>query len=95
MKKFQNPTPSLKSKQTMTPEEKANQLIEKFEEPTQQWDEVTGEWKDDIDNAKQCAIIAVDEILEEYGDQQQYLNGYEKDRKEYWQQVKTILTQTP
>ena len=43
----------------MTPKEKANYLLHKF------IDEVIGlECEDYIEQAKQCALIAVDEILE-------------------------------
>jgi len=47
----------------MTPEEKAKELIKKFTEPTQQWNEIERVWEDSPDNAKECALIAVDEIL--------------------------------
>lgn len=65
----------------MTPEEKTKELIDKF-----------GKHAHECNNsdAKQCALIAVDEILniipccEEYGS-----NGWVLiDNSEYWQEVK-------
>jgi hypothetical protein len=46
----------------MTPREKAKELFDKFIEFTQDWDELDG-YVDDEYRAKQCALIAVDEIL--------------------------------
>ena len=45
-----------------TPQEKANELIKKFIEPTK-IPNIKGVWVDDIDGAKQCALILVEEIL--------------------------------
>lgn len=47
----------------MTPEEKAKELIKKFTEPTQKWNEIERVWEDSPDNAKECALIVVDEIM--------------------------------
>lgn len=41
---------------------KALELMQRFNEPTQQWDEVDG-FIPHKHNAKTCALIAVDEIL--------------------------------
>ena len=46
----------------MTPAEKAKELLDKFIKHTRVYHEVLG-WEDYIDSAKQCALIAVDEIL--------------------------------
>jgi len=46
----------------MTPKEKAQELFRKFVAPTQQWDDVDGYITDEY-NAKQCALITVDEII--------------------------------
>ena len=46
----------------MTPKEKAAELVKKFIELTRFWDEDSG-WIDDLISAKQCALIAVDEII--------------------------------
>jgi hypothetical protein len=58
----------------MTPKEKANELIEKFMFNCRECDYE--------DNAKQCALIAVDEILD--------INSVDKDYElsNYWQEVK-------
>jgi len=61
----------------MTPEEKAKELVNKFTSHTRVFHEVLG-WEDYIDSAKQCALIAVDEILE---------HCYEV-MKPFWQEVK-------
>lgn len=47
----------------MTPKEKAKQLIKKFTSSTMRL-VADYEWVDDIDSAKQCALIAVYEIID-------------------------------
>lgn len=56
----------------MTPKEKAEQIVQKFIYRTKDYVE--------IEDAKQCAIIAVDEILNTY--------LFDLVQKQYWQQVK-------
>ncbi len=46
----------------MTQKEKAEELINKFIPHTKVFHEVLG-WEEYIDSAKECALIAVDEIL--------------------------------
>ena len=46
----------------MEAKNKALELMQRFNEPTQQWDEVDG-FMPHKHNAKTCALIAVDEIL--------------------------------
>ena len=66
----------------LTPEQKAKELVDKFKFNTRAFNETNG-WEDTCYNAKQCALIAIDEILKETLD------------IHYWQQVKTeILNQT-
>ena len=71
----------------MTPKEKAKELINKFIKPTIKWNAINGvDYYNDINTAKKCALIAVDEILSElteipYG--LEYLN-----RLNYWLEVK-------
>lgn len=64
----------------MTPQEKAEELIKKFFEPVR--------WKLGQENvtqrAKQCALIAVDELLNDTDAS----SPFEIDRLEYWQEVK-------
>ena len=62
----------------LTPEEKAKILVNKFKYYTRAFNETNG-WQDHRFNAKQCALIAVDEILKET------LNA------DYYQQVKTEI----
>jgi hypothetical protein len=47
----------------MTPKEKAKELVDKFDEFT-----VHYEWREKNDNAIECALIAVKEILEQFED---------------------------
>jgi hypothetical protein len=62
----------------MNPKEKAKELVDKM--LNQQ------SFSEELYDAKQCALIAVDEILEDdmYGMEEEY---FEK-RIEYWQEVK-------
>jgi hypothetical protein len=63
----------------MTPKEKAEELVESFMLWKFQKCELTKK------QAKQCALIAVDEILEfAYN----YTDYNEKSTKEYWEEVK-------
>jgi len=62
----------------MTPKEKAKELIDKFIEHTQEWDELDG-YVNDIYKAKKCALIAVDTVL--------WMASHYA-TIEYWQQVK-------
>ena len=69
----------------LTPKEKAKELVEKFS------DLEDGEMY--IGKAKQCALIAVDEIinsLENYGKESDELQNMENDFR-YWQEVKQEL----
>jgi hypothetical protein len=63
----------------MTPKEKAKELVEKYIEFT--------DTSDEYGYAKQCALIAVDEILKLVSDD---LDLYYKDCI-YWQEVKTEI----
>jgi hypothetical protein len=62
----------------MTPKEKAKELIDKFIEHTQEWDELDG-YVNDIYKAKKCALIAVDTVL--------WMASHYA-TIEYWQEVK-------
>jgi hypothetical protein len=78
----------------MTPQEKAKELIEEFAElipPIQYGNLLERDW----DTAKQCALIAVDLIIEEanyWHNTSTYEESTEFEasvkRLEYWQQVK-------
>jgi hypothetical protein len=46
----------------MKAKEKAKELVDKFKYNTRAWNETNG-WQDCSYNAKQCALIAVDEII--------------------------------
>ena len=67
----------------MTPEEKAKELFNKFSRHIMHFDELEG-WKEHIDSseAKQFALVAVDEILN--------INSVDKDfsLSHYWLDVK-------
>jgi hypothetical protein len=69
----------------MTPEEKAKELFKKFSRRIMHFDELEG-WKEYIDSsdAKQFALVAVDEILNHHHQEQ----GLYRIDKYYWQKVK-------
>jgi hypothetical protein len=48
----------------LTPKEKAKELVDKFKYNTRAFNETNG-WEDTCYNAKQCALIAIDEVLKE------------------------------
>ena len=73
----------------MTPKNKAKELVDKFKYNTRAWNETNG-WKDCFYNAKQCALIAVNEILN------LMIKEFKWDVKhngniEYWQEVKQAI----
>jgi hypothetical protein len=70
----------------MTPKDKAKELVDKFIVHTRVYHEVLG-WEDYIESAKQCALIAVDEILKLVSND---LDLYYKDCI-YWEQVKAEI----
>lgn len=79
----------------MTPKEKAEELINKFIPHTKVFHEVLG-WEEYIDSAKQCALIAVDEILNEIPTE--ILDTYKgetnfiiNERFKFWEQVKAEI----
>lgn len=63
----------------MTPKEKAIELVEKFTDIENAYNEYS-----DFKQAKQCALIAVDELINQ---QEKYNNGSFYPSK-YWQEVK-------
>jgi hypothetical protein len=69
----------------MTPEEKAKDLFNKFSRHIMHFDELEG-WIEHIDSceAKQFALVAVDEILNHHQQEQ----GLYRIDKYYWQEVK-------
>ena len=71
----------------MTPKEKAQELVDKFIEFTQDWDARDGYINDEF-RAKECALIAVDEIQ---NTKAVYANDIEYD---YWEQVKHELNKS-
>lgn len=72
----------------MTPEEKAQELIDKFKHPVR--------WKmgqeDVLDRAKQCALIAVDEVINSSPARSPINDGSDAmphfRAVKYWEQVK-------
>ena len=68
----------------MNAKEDAKKLINRFIEPTKVLN-VKGVWVEDIDGAKQCALIAVDEMIKilPYGNREKrwYLDELEKEIK--------------
>jgi len=75
----------------MTPKEKAEKLVNKFRDYADGTDSETDRFSPNIErkNAKQCALIAVNEILKELDVEIWGLEMYEAfDRQSYWQEVK-------
>jgi hypothetical protein len=70
----------------MTPREKAKELFRKFIAPTQQWDDVDGYITDEY-NAKQCALITVNEIINS-NPHSNPMNTYGFSTMAYWMEVK-------
>ena len=68
-----------------SPKEKAKQLFDKFMRPIDGWHK----YPMCFDTSKQCAIIAVEEIIKETDTYYDALIASE--RKLYWQQVKTEI----
>jgi len=70
----------------MTPQEKANELVDKY---YLELKEHKGYY--DLETAKQCALIAVDEILNLEFIDDVYMSFESTTLKEYWQEVKTEI----
>jgi hypothetical protein len=47
----------------MSPKERAKELVDKFKKNTRAYNETNG-WEDSAYDSKQCALIAVDEVIE-------------------------------
>ena len=73
----------------MTPKEKAKELEDKFFEYTYRvkWDIDKNKWEHNFDQSKQCALIAVDEILNNWKDEASIQFPYGKVIT-YWNIVK-------
>lgn len=74
----------------MTPKAKAENLIEKFIPNTRIWNDEKKVWEDCVESAKRCALIVVDETLNEYPSQCPK-DSYEMERHIFWQEVKQEL----
>ena len=71
----------------MEAREKARELMQRFNEPTQQWDELDG-FIPHKHNAKTCALIVVDEIFQILEDDENiYVLGHSS-YIDFWQEVK-------
>jgi len=79
----------------MTPKEKARELVKNFKKNTRAFNETNG-WEDSSYDAKQCALICVDETLNQFIEIHNKFKGanlIKGDVKEsanyiYWQEVK-------
>ena len=67
----------------MTPKEKADELVKKFIPHTRLFLDGLG-WEDCLDAAKQCALIAVDEILHSL----EYNTWQNRETLKYYEEVK-------
>ena len=72
----------------MTPKEKAKELVDRFREFADGTDIKTDRYSPNIEkqNAKQCALMAVDEILNAID--WDYYEGSNQNEHNYWQEVK-------
>jgi hypothetical protein len=69
----------------MTPANKAKQLVDKYKHNTRAFNETNG-WEDTLHDAKECALIAVDEVVAFIDE---HMQGWlDWDWKSYWEQVK-------
>lgn len=78
----------------MTPKEKAEELVDRCYQlfPLEQ-NVITTHWHlteeySGWNNAKKCALIAVDEILNELDHSPLYADDYAEGKMKYWQEVK-------
>jgi hypothetical protein len=79
----------------MTPQEKALQLIDSFDEYAESRISDNGRGFDKRYCSKQCALIAVDEIITETSPLELHpLGTYTNPKIEYWQQVKKEIELT-
>ena len=70
-----------------TPQEKAEELVNKFIKPTIKWNPVNGiGYYNDLNAAKECALIAVDEIIANI--EPSVSMDVIEARINYWQEVK-------
>jgi hypothetical protein len=75
----------------MTPKEKAKELVDKFFEYSYRvkWDIDKNKWEHNFDQSKQCALIAVDEIIASNP------IAFDEDdnciAKQWWKEVKTEI----
>jgi hypothetical protein len=74
----------------MTPKEKAKELVDKYIPHTKVFHEVLG-WEDYIDSAKQCALIAVTEIINSNPHSNPFNTDIHSTMK-YWIDVKNELS---
>lgn len=68
-----------------TPKQKAKELVEKFIEPTKV-PNIKMIWVEDLDAAKQCALILVDEVLDVID--WDYYEGSAGTELNWWKEVK-------
>lgn len=69
----------------MTPKEKAIELVEKFQELSIV---TTYNGTDQLEVAKNCALIAVDEIIDSNNYIMNVTGDYIKERELFWEEVK-------
>jgi len=75
----------------MAPQEKAEQLIEKFIVHTKVFHQEIG-WEEYRDSAKQCALIAVDELINATQYEAHIQMAFNPcETTEYWLEVKAFL----
>jgi hypothetical protein len=68
----------------MTPQDKAKEIFDRM----YQVDDIMGNYPMCFDTAKQCALIAVDEVL---SIKKEIWDDFHREYFDYWQQVKTEI----
>ena len=86
----------------MTPKEKANEILDKFRKFVRYWDSYNDcplPEKKVMKELKQCALIAVDEIINnctwswDWYKKQGYIDVQDELKTDYWHQVKKEIEQ--
>ena len=72
----------------MRERETAIDLVKKFTEPTKAWNPIIDSWENDLDSAKDCAIIAVELRIEAYSCPPVGSIEWAEKKEEWWKKVK-------
>ena len=76
--------------QEKSPKEIANEMVKMFIPFTRSWNMATG-WVDSIDDAKECALIAIEFKLKSWFSFIEMQHENDSDSLEFWEKVKTEI----